>query len=87
MKALTSFYIEKVLLDIGKPILDKVYIKLYKEYHCYIPDCYEHPDYLNNVLKSIFGNSHVAIAQSIKIELMEHLEDSTVQRMVNAIGN
>jgi hypothetical protein len=85
MRALIAFSVEKVLLDIGKPVLDKVAAKLYKEYQCYIPDCYEHPDYLNSVLRSIFGNSYVTIAQSIKLELNEHLEDKAVLRLINTI--
>jgi hypothetical protein len=54
MRALIALSVEKVLLDIGKPVLDKVTTKLYKEYQCHMPDCYEHPDYLNNVLRSVF---------------------------------
>ena len=87
MRALIALSIEKVLLDISKPMLDKVAAKLYKEYHCYIHDCYEHPDYLNNVLRSVFGNSYVTIAKSIKLELIEHLEDKAVLRLINTIVN
>ena len=86
MRALIAFSIEKVLLDIGKPMLDKVATRLYKEYQCYIPDCYEHPDYLNNVLRSVFGNSYLTISEAIKFELIHHLEDKTVLILVNAIG-
>ena len=85
MRALIALSIEKVLLDIGKPILDKVANKLYKEYQCYIPDCYEHPDYLNNVLRSVFGNSYLTIAEAIKLELNDHLEDKSVLKLVNTI--
>jgi len=86
MKALIAFSVEKVLLDTGKPVFDKVATRLYKEYQCYIPDCYEHPDYLDNVLRSVFGNSFAVIAQSIKSELIEHLEDKAVLKLVNTIG-
>ena len=87
MKALVAFSVEKVLLVIGKPILDKVANRLYMEYQCYIPDCYEHPDYLNNVLRSIFGNSYFTIAEAIKLELNEHLEDKAVLKLINTIGS
>lgn len=82
MKALVGFCVEKVLLDISKPAFEKVANRLYKEYQCYIPDCYEHPEYLNKVLRSIFGNSYVTIVQSIKSELAEHLEDKAIIRLV-----
>ena len=85
MRALITFSVEKVLLDIGKPMLDKVTSKLYREYQCYLPDCYEHPDYLNNVLRSVFGNSYFTIAEAIKLELNDHLEDKSVLKLVNTI--
>ena len=85
MKALIAFSVEKVLLDTGKPVFDKVATRLYKEYQCYIPDCYEHPDYLNNVLRTVFGNSHLMISKAIKTELIEHLEDKAVLKLVNSI--
>ena len=87
MRALITFVVEKVITDIGKPTLDQVETRLYKEYHCYIPDCYEHPDYLNNVLRSVFGNSFYAISEAIKLELEEHLEDKAILKLVNTITN
>ena len=85
MRALITISIEQVLLGIGKPMLDKVATKLYKEYQCYIPDCYEHPDYLNNVLRFVFGNSYVTIISSIKSELSEHFEDEVILRLVKTM--
>jgi len=87
MRALITFVVEKVITDIGKPTLDQVETRLYKEYHCYIPDCYEHPDYLNNVLRSVFGNSFYAISEAIILELEEHLEDKAILKLVNTITN
>ena len=86
MKALTNFAIEKALLDIGKPVLDKVTNKLQKEYHCYLPDCYEHPEYLENVLHSIFGNSASTIIQSIREQLLGHMHDTRIRTLVMKIG-
>ncbi len=85
MKALTSVAIEKVLLDIGKPVFDKVSNKLQKEYNCYIPDCYEYPEYLDNVLRSIFGNS-TRIVESIRELLVEYLDDDGIRLLVQKIG-
>jgi len=85
MKALTSVAIEKVLLDIGKPVFDKVSNKLQKEYNCYIPDCYEYPEYLYNVLRSIFGNSTRIVVEPIR-ELVEYLDDDGIRLLVQKIG-
>ncbi|TLX68670.1 MAG: hypothetical protein E6L02_00065 [Thaumarchaeota archaeon] len=68
-KALVSLSVERTLLKIGKPVYDKVVKQLSREYDCYLPDCYEHPEYLNKVLKKIFGNSYIPIVEAIKNEL------------------
>ncbi len=76
MRALVMFSVEKVLLEISKAVLDKVANRLYKEYHCYIPDCYENPEYLSMVLKEIFGSSYASVIDSIR----DHLKDSITQQ-------
>lgn len=70
-RALISIVIEKVLLGIGRPEYLKVVKKLHDQYQCYLSDCYNNPQYLKNVLKSIFGNSYNTIYESIKIKLNE----------------
>jgi hypothetical protein len=86
MKALATFSIEKVLLGMGKPVYEKVSKKLEKDYKCYIPDCYDHPEYLESVLKSIFGNSCKSIVQNIRAELVDNLDDSGIRTLVQTIG-
>lgn len=86
MKALAALAIERVLLDAGKPIFEKVSNKLQKEYKCYIPDCYDHPEYLGDVLKSIFGNSYVTIVEQIKRELVEYSDDKDMELLIKTIG-
>ena len=86
MKALAALAIERVLLDAGKPIFEKVSNKLQKEHKCYIPDCYDHPDYLGDVLKSIFGNSYVTIVEQIKRELVEYSDDKDMELLIKTIG-
>ena len=71
MKALTALAIEKTLLDIGKPVYEKVANSIYKKYKSYIPDCYEHPEYLKEVLKDLYGNSYNVIVSSIEEQLSE----------------
>ena len=86
MKALAALAIERVLFDAGKPIFEKVSNRLQKEYRCYIPDCYDHPEYLGNVLKSIFGNSYVIIVEQIRKELVEYSDDRNIDMLIKTIG-
>jgi len=74
-KGLVTLAIEQTLLEFGPPALEKVSNKLFEYYHCYIPDCYKKPEYLNRVLKELFGNSHIVIVQLIR----RRLEDMSTQ--------
>ena len=85
MKALTSLAIQKVLNDISVPAFEKVSKRLQKEYKCYIPDCYDHPEYLESVLKSIFGNAYTAIVEQIRVELLEYIDDNGINMLIKTI--
>ena len=51
-KTLVILAIEDALCGMDEPVLEQVYNKLYSEYHCMLPDCYESPKYLNSALKT-----------------------------------
>lgn len=86
-KALVILAIEKVLLDIGKPTYEKVIHDLSKKYHCYLINCYEHPEYLNEILKELYGNkAHGFIVESIKKELQEFSYKKPVEEFLNILS-
>ena len=85
-KALVSLSVERTLLKIGKPVYDKVVKQLSREYDCYLPDCYEYPEYLNKVLKKIFGNSYIHIVEAIKNELDDQLMEKPIEIFISAIS-
>ena len=62
-KALVSLVIETTLLEIGKEMYNKIVHDLYQKYHSYIPDCYDHPEYLNEILKDLYGNAYKVIVE------------------------
>ncbi len=68
-KALVSLVIETTLLEIGKETYDKVVHDLYKKHHCYLPDCYDHPEYLSEILKDLYGNAHNVVVEKINKQL------------------
>ena len=71
--------IEYTLLQLGMPTLEKVQEKLRVEYNCSLPDCYAHPEYLNKVLKDLFGPAHLEIVKSIS----RYLEEFSYQRPIS----
>ena len=70
-RALVSIAIERALLGMGRPVYEKVVDRLYSEYHCYLTDCYVHPEYLSQILKDIFGFASWIIIKSINEDLKE----------------
>lgn len=85
-KALVSLVVEKALFEIGKPVYEKVIETLYKEYHCYLPDCYEHPEYLNEILKKLYGNTYDVIVKSIKKQLDEFSNHKHIAMFLSVIS-
>lgn len=85
-KALVSFAIEKSLLEMGEPVFHKVAKTLKDDYNCYIPDCYEHPEYLKRVLADLYGNAHMSIINSIKSDLSEFSNQGPVKTFLLALN-
>jgi hypothetical protein len=84
-KALVAFAIEKALIEMGEPVFDKVAKTLRDDYHCYIPDCYDHPEYLKRILSDLYGNAHVAITNSIKNSLREFSKQESISKFISVL--
>lgn len=84
-KALVAFAIEKALLDMGEPVFQKIAKTLKDDYNCYIPDCYDHPEYLKRILSDLYGNAHTTIINSIKTSLQEFSHQEQIQKFVSAL--
>ncbi|MDG7050790.1 MAG: hypothetical protein JRZ94_06275 [Nitrososphaerota archaeon] len=84
-KALVAFAIEKTLLGLGEPVYQKITKTLKDDYNCYLPDCYEHPEYLKRILSDLYGNAHTTIINSIKSDLAEFSTQGPVQKFVLAL--
>ncbi len=84
-KALVAFAIEKALIDMGEPVFEKVAKTLKDDYNCYIPDCYEHPEYLKRILSDLYGNAHTAIIVSIKNSLQEFSQHESINKFISVL--
>ena len=84
-KGLVSVVIENALFDIGTGTYYKVTDELKKRYQCYLPDCYEHPEYLNEILKDLYGNSCTQIIKSITEELEEFSNQKPIAKFIDAL--
>ncbi len=70
-KAIAVLAIEHTLLKISNDTLTKVESTLQNEYNSSISDCYDHPEYLSGVLKSIFGTAHSKVVRDVNSYLQE----------------
>jgi hypothetical protein len=85
-KALVTLALEKGLLDMGTPVLDAVAKRLYKTYKCYLPDCCDHPEYLNKTLKDLYGDSYKTIVESIRKHMVEFSYQKPIEEFLKAIS-
>ena len=77
--ALVSVVIGQSLYEISEAVHEDVGKALYKKYKCYFHDCLEHPDYLVDVLKQVFGDGHISIINNIN----KKLEEVSHQKAIN----
>ncbi|MBI1828456.1 MAG: hypothetical protein HY222_03490 [Thaumarchaeota archaeon] len=71
-KALVTLSIEESLLEIGGTKLFNEALRiLYETYHCYLVDCYEHPEYLKIIFNELDRGECSVIIESINEKLQE----------------
>lgn len=85
-QALVSVILEKTLFEIGSGTYYKVVDELKKRYHCYLTDCYEHPEYLNVILKDLYGNSYRQILKSINEQLEEFSSQKPIAKFIELVS-
>jgi len=85
-KALVSFTVEQTLLKMGKSILEETGNLLYAKYKCYFSDCLDHPEYLADVLREIFGNAHTSIITEIKKDLTKFKNQEPISNFLTVIS-
>ena len=85
-KILVGLAIEAALFEMGDPVYDKVTKLLYQQYKCQPIDCYEHPEYLNQVLKTLFGSSSQVISKKIEKELAEFISRKSINNFLILIN-
>ncbi|MDE1829828.1 MAG: hypothetical protein KGI25_05860, partial [Thaumarchaeota archaeon] len=84
-KILVGLSIEKTLLQMGRPVFDKVEKLFSEKYHCAIMDAYDHPQYLSEILKEVFGNSHLEVVKSIEEFLTDFRNDHPIEEFIGKI--
>ena len=84
--ALVSVAIGQSLYEISEAVHEDVGNALYKKYKCYFHDCLEHPDYLVDVLKQVFGDGYLSIIISINKRLEEFSYQKPIKEFLLGIN-
>ncbi len=72
-KALVSLALEESLLEIGgSKLLHEVFRILYEKFHCYLPDCYDNPQYLRSIFAELDNETCDAFFESLNEKLVEY---------------
>lgn len=81
-KALVAVVVEQVLHNLGKIEYEEIVMRLEDEYHCYITDVYEHPEYLKRILKDLYGNAYTSIISKIEQAFGEFTQQSPYKEFI-----
>ena len=84
-KSLVQATIELALLNLSQECFEKVTTILKTDYNCTISDCYDHPEYLNRILKDFYGNASSVIVDYIKKSLEEYTEDKKIFNLLKLV--
>ena len=71
-KALVGLALEESLLEIGgSKLLHEMFRMLYEKFQSYLPDCYDHPEYLRDILAELDSGTCDVFLESINEKLVE----------------
>lgn len=84
--ALVSLAIERSLSEISNAVCEDIGKTLHKKYKCYFHNCLEHPDYLVDVLKQMFGDGYISIVNSISKRLEEFSYQEPIKEFLLVIN-
>jgi hypothetical protein len=84
-KALVAISIEVVLMRTSGPQYFSVLARLERDYECKIADCFEHPEYLKNVLKNVYGDSYGKILDDLESDLGEITSEKEIKDFLNVL--
>ncbi len=84
-KTMVVLAIEHTLLKTSVDTLEKVQAELHQKFNCDISECYEHPEYLNKILKDLFGVSQHEIIKNVNKYLNEFSYQEQIVKFLDTI--
>lgn len=78
---------EQSLVEVGPAVLNVVSSEIFEKYQCHIPDCYEHPEYLNTVLDEMSSPIRNMIVKHIRNQLEEFSYKEEIQKFLDKLSH
>jgi hypothetical protein len=85
LKALVGCVIEQSLVKLNPPVLNQVSKTLLEKYRCYMPDCYENPERLGEVLSNISNNVHNSAMKLVRKNLKEFTYQKPIKEFLEKL--
>ncbi len=85
LKALVGCVIEQSLLKQSPAVLNQVSKTLLEKYKCYMPDCYENPEHLGEVLNNISNNVHHTAMKLVRKNLKEFTYQKPIKEFLEKL--
>jgi len=86
-KALVSLAIEESLLEIGgSKLLHDVFRILYEKFQSYLPDCYDHPEYLRGIFAELNSGTCDVFLESLDEKLEEYAYQKPIDEFLVKIS-
>jgi len=73
-------------MRIGRNDYERVVTRLKVKYNCHIPDCYLHPEYLQDILEGLYGESSGQIINQIKEKLGKFSDQLPVNEFLTVLS-
>ena len=86
-KTMVTLALKNTLLELGIEEYDKVISLLQKDHSCTLEDCFENPQYLRNILKSLFGESYPDILNSLSENMKNISSQQSVKDFVQVLSS
>jgi len=87
-KALVSLSLEETFLEIGSnKLLNEVYRILYERFGCYLPDCYEKPDYLKAVYEDLDNGTWLIFVEFLNKKLKEFAYQKEIGEFIEKVSS
>ncbi len=86
-KALVTLTIEEALLEIGGTgLLNDVLRILYEKCHCYLPDCYDHPENFRKVWAELDEGTCNLMVDLVKKNLEEFAYQKSIEQFLAGLN-